>query len=62
MNYAIINTSGDVINTIVWDGNNWQPPANTIAIEIPADVGAAIGWSYIDGQFISPTPLEKVTQ
>ena len=53
MNYAIINTSGDVINTIVWDGNNWQPPVGHIAV---ATAEASIGWTYVDGVFIAPEP------
>ena len=61
MNYAIVNAAGDVINTIVWNGSNWQPPAGTTAIQIPVGVEAGIGWSYVDGDFIAPAqePLES---
>jgi hypothetical protein len=54
MNYAIINAANTVINTIVWDGQNWQSPAGSTAVEIPSDSAASIGWTYIEGEFIEP--------
>lgn len=56
MNYAIIDTSTNlVVNVIIWDGNPpWQPPTDTIAV--PLSDGAGIGWSYVDGVFNPPEP------
>lgn len=55
MNYAILDSSGLVINTVLWDGlAPWRPPANCMAIPI-VDSDASIGWTFADGQFIPPT-------
>jgi len=52
MNYAIISSTGLVVNTIEWDGATfWQPPAGHIAI---ATTEAGIGWSYANGTFTAP--------
>ena len=52
MNYAIISSTGLVVNTIEWDGATfWQPPAGHIAI---ATTDAGIGWSYANGTFTAP--------
>jgi hypothetical protein len=54
MNYAIINAAGLVVNTIVWDGKNWQPPAESTAIKIPNGTIAGIGYTYANGTFTAP--------
>lgn len=55
MIYAIIDSTGLVINTIVWDGKPpWKPPSGCIAIKVPAGSNAGIGWTYADGQFTPP--------
>ena len=52
MNYAIISSTGLVVNTIEWDGATfWQPPAGYIAV---ATTEAGIGWSYANGTFTAP--------
>ena len=52
MNYAIISSTGLVVNTIEWDGATfWQPPAGHIAV---ATAEAGIGWTYANGTFTAP--------
>ncbi|MEB5973215.1 tail fiber assembly protein [Pantoea dispersa] len=52
--YAIVDQNGNVINTVVWDGeNDWVPPEGTTVIAA-GDSGAGIGWTYKNGEFISP--------
>ena len=52
MNYAIISSTGLVVNTIEWDGATfWQPPAGHTAV---ATTEAGIGWSYANGTFTAP--------
>ena len=58
MNYAIISSTGLVVNTIEWDGATfWQPPASHTAV---ATTEAGIGWTFADGQFIAPSDTETV--
>lgn len=55
MNYAIVDSNNLVINIVVWDGlASWAPPEGCTAIPIANSCG--IGWSYIDGEFVEPTP------
>ena len=52
MNYAIIDSTGLVINTVVWDGETpWSPPAGQTAV--PFTEGG-IGWTYANGTFTPP--------
>lgn len=53
-NYAIIDTTTNyVVNTIAWDGEaQFDPGVGFILVQ--SDI-ASIGWSYIDGVFVSPT-------
>jgi hypothetical protein len=52
MNYAIISSTGLVVNTIEWDGATfWQPPAGHIAV---ATDEAGIGYTYANGTFTAP--------
>lgn len=61
-NYAIVENN-KVINTCAWDGiAHWQPPAGSVAVEIPEGIVAGVGYSYVDGQFIAPAPIETVEQ
>ena len=63
--YAIIDLTGIVINIVVWDGlPPWTPPQNCIAVAIPKDSSAGIGWTYLDGEFIAPpqTDLEPTVE
>jgi hypothetical protein len=71
-NYAIIDATNTVINVVVWDGKPpWAPPQDCIAVAIPKDSSAGIGWTYANGEFIAPpqpepepvielTPAEKL--
>jgi hypothetical protein len=53
--YAIIDSATTVINVIVWDGKPpWAPSEGCIAVVVPADSSAGIGWTYVDGEFIAP--------
>lgn len=56
--YALIEiATGNVINTIVWDGHlwdgvrGWEPEEGNIAL---LSEEAQIGWSYADGVFTAP--------
>lgn len=54
--YVIVDQDGNIINSVEWDGkNDWLPPDGTTAID-SGDSGAGIGWTYKDGEFISPPP------
>lgn len=57
-NYAVVNIETGIIeNMVVWDGaSDWAPPPGYLAVL--SNAGAAIGWSYIDGQFIQPQSEE----
>lgn len=61
MNYAIISSTGLVVNIIEWDGATfWQPPADHIAV---VTTEAGIGWTYVNGTFTPPPapPAEPPT-
>ena len=52
MNYAIISSTGLVVNTIEWDGATfWRPPTGHTAV---ATDESGIGWTYADGVFTAP--------
>ena len=54
-NYAIVDASNLVVNVIVWDGiAPWVPPLDCVAVLIPTASTAAIGWTYLDGDFQAP--------
>jgi hypothetical protein len=54
MNYAIIGSTGLVVNTIEWDGATfWQPPTGHTAV---ATTEAGIGYTYANGTFTAPPP------
>ena len=56
MNYAIISSTGLVVNTIEWDGATfWRPPAGHTAV---ATAEAGIGWTYANGAFTPPPEPE----
>lgn len=61
MTYAIIDQNNLVVNVTTWDGQSpWQPPKGHQAVELNAEAG--IGWSYIDGQFVSPLEPEPTPE
>lgn len=54
--YAVINGS-DVVNTVLWDGEDeWVPPEGQTAELIPAGQIVGIGWKYQAGVFFNPNP------
>ena len=54
-NYAIVDASNLVVNVIVWDGiAPWAPPVNCVPFIIPTESPAAIGWTYLAGEFHAP--------
>jgi hypothetical protein len=56
MNYAIIDSTGLVVNVIEWDGiKPWQPPVDHTAIPL---TDGGIGWTFVDGQFVPPPEPE----
>ena len=56
MYYAIIDINNLVVNVVIWDGQSaWQPSDNCVAVQIPLNSEAGIGWSYIDGEFTPPS-------
>lgn len=56
MNYAVINSTGLVVNAIEWDGiTPWTPPEGHIALPL---LEGGIGWTFADGQFIPPPELQ----
>lgn len=67
MTHLIIDTTGLVINTVLWDGKTpWQPPENCIALKPPKASLTGVGWRYVNGEFIppsepepEPTPVEE---
>lgn len=58
MQYAIIDNTGTVINTIEWDGTtDWEPRPDHIAIPL---LEGGIGWTFADGTFHPPAEPEQV--
>lgn len=67
--YAIVDASGLVVNTCVWDGapfdpgdpeadpprppSGWSPPEGTTAV-LDETARAAPGWTYANGEFVPP--------
>lgn len=59
--YAIINNNL-VVNVIVADSQEIAEEAtNATCVEVPEGQSAGIGFSYVDGQFVSP-PVEEPTE
>lgn len=58
--YAVLNNNL-VINVIVAESQEIaQEATNMTCVEIPEDVTAGMGFTYIDGEFIAP-PVEEPT-
>lgn len=51
--YAVVDSSGLVVNVVLWDGNaeSWQPPEQHQAI---LSLSAGPGWLLSNGEFIAP--------
>ena len=53
--YALVESGGTVVNTIVWDGSApYQPDEGHLAVLVPDGSGASIGWTYDGTSFIAP--------
>lgn len=50
--YALINDSGEVINTVIWDGEG-DIFGKTLVVSLD-DEEAGIGWTYKNGKFTPP--------
>lgn len=52
--YAVVK-NGEIVNVVEWNGSEeeWQPPAESIAVEIKDGVYACIGWLYDGKDFIA---------
>lgn len=50
MRYALVK-DGIVVNLVEWNGNldTWQPPEDTLPVEISGEVNVGIGYTY-DGE------------
>jgi hypothetical protein len=59
-NFAIVSTSGLIVNRVVLDeGAEWEPPEGTgvvAEIEIPLDIGG----TYFDGVYTPPVRTTQV--
>lgn len=54
--YALINASGIVENSVLWDGEtDWAPPSGYIAVQSDT---AGIGDTYANGAFTAPAAPE----
>ena len=60
MNWAIIDSNGNVITVIVWDGiQPYTPPAGTTCVQDPNNPPqVGIGWTYVNGVFSAPVVNE----
>jgi hypothetical protein len=54
--YAVVE-NGTVVNLIVWDGNaeEWQPPASSTCVPVPAGTPVNIGDTYDGAAFSQGT-------
>lgn len=61
-NYAIIDSSGNIINTVVWDGNEetWKPSDELTAVPCGSSI-CEIGGVYNNGEF-SRAPIPEPTK
>lgn len=56
MIYAVIDSTGLVVNAIEWDGATpWTPPEGH---EVVLLTSGGPGWTYADGDFIPPPKPE----
>lgn len=65
MDYAVVDSSGLIVNVVVFNGvDAWNPPEGEASIKIPEGSGVAIGWSYVNDEFVPPPqpPVESDEQ
>lgn len=61
MKHAVINSETKIVeNVILWDGvTPWTPP-NGCFVQALTNPYVGIGWSFIGGQWIAPTPNPEI--
>jgi len=59
--YAVVE-DGAVTNVVLWDGDaeEWQPPANALAVLLDDGSSVGIGWTYANGEFAPPVAVQPV--
>ncbi|MGR2663129.1 DUF4376 domain-containing protein [Chromobacterium haemolyticum] len=57
MRYALIDSSGNVVNVVEWDGeygeSSWSPDHDLTAVQSDT---ASVGWVYKNGEFLAKLP------
>lgn len=57
MRWALVDVDGFVTGVIVWDGETeYAAPDGLTLVNVPEDQPCGTGWTYTDGQWISPPP------
>ncbi|WP_312624965.1 tail fiber assembly protein [Scandinavium sp.] len=58
--FAVIDPSGVIINTVLWDGETeWQPPEGVSVVLCENESDCIIGGTYDGRTFYPPTPSEE---
>ena len=61
MNYAVIDQSNTVVNTVVLEeGSTWLPPENHTIVPLKGFAG--IGWTWDGSNFIAPPKKEPTPE
>jgi len=57
MTYAVIDSTTNICDNVVFcdDSTEWTPPEGYYAQNITG-VYAGIGWSFVNGEWLAPTP------
>jgi hypothetical protein len=57
MTYAVIDSQTNICeNIVLWDGvTEWTPPEGCYIKDVTG-IYAGIGWSFVNGEWIAPTP------
>lgn len=51
--YALLSAEGEVVNVILWDGEDgYQPPDELTAVACPDEAGP--GWQLQEGEWVAP--------
>lgn len=67
--YAVIDTDGLVVNTVVWDGtSDYDPGDDLTLVPLPFTddedgirrYQGGIGWDLVDGEFVDNRPVEEL--
>lgn len=55
MRYLELNANDEVINFIVWDGEEpYNPEGVARIVPAPADIPVGFGWRLVDGGWVEP--------